>query len=825
MPKHRRNRNKKNNIGNPEQNTAPVIDVPSEDGALPLVNVKPQVEEVVELEVDKVVKPQVDEIVELEVDEAAEPEVEEDSENNASTADNLRARLYNWGSSLANRIGATGKAAWNTSKNTVNAGMTFAGSYIPAPVASRIETAWNTSKNAVNSGMKFAASYPVASRIGTAWNTGKNAVNAGMKFAGSYIPSPVASRIETAWNTGKNAVNSGMKFAGSYLPSRATVVDYVKSSLYKISENIIGKIWTTGDEATLQQNEKGDPVDSQIQEMVNNNREKVGSSVADSSSLLRIFLLMASKKTQNAVINLHQNKEIMALLRGNEQLLGLLGTATLEEGISLLTAEQTDGGELPINEIAALQIILQTLNETALNESGSVVSEDVVLVHQFLSSVVPALKDLQEGKKQYISLVTEANGKVQVMHISASDLLSSPEVINQILSVLIKQGATQNFNIRLTSVEEAAALSAALRKNDLNSLIYAANTLSQEYSRALVLSGVSSAIPITNLAGLISFITSEAANPRLIALLLGVSDADWVHARDRVAEELSKRPGFARPEIFDLMSTMATLLFASQDISRAVKDNVGAIGAFARRDDVVELENNIVTVLDRSLQDESALQAFLLGNIPSTPQLTNGAEQQTATITLEEHPPVVVDNTIDDSEPADSNVIVEEGNALDLTKQRQKYKALLEKLASKVQEFYDEGDYDASYQKVAGFALALHDQLQIAAQAFFAAPTKESLEAFKESCRTSVKEAEAAFGEHRSLWYQLNPVIRGIFGVLAVLTIIPALVVAGSSNHGYYDTFFGKPVTNSAKELADMTLELDDTHNEVNQAISAAPAA
>jgi hypothetical protein len=53
---------------------------------------------------------------------------------------------------------------------------------------------------------------------------------------------------------------------------------------------------------------------------------------------------------------------------------------------------------------------------------------------------------------------------------------------------------------------------------------------------------------------------------------------------------------------------------------------------------------------------------------------------------------------------------------------------------------------------------------------------------------------------HRG-WHQIDPILRGILGILASLTILPALIVELKSKNGFAQTFFAKPDTNTSQQI------------------------
>ncbi|MFJ1269863.1 hypothetical protein ACD661_14975 [Legionella lytica] len=112
------------------------------------------------------------------------------------------------------------------------------------------------------------------------------------------------------------------------------------------------------------------------------------------------------------------------------------------------------------------------------------------------------------------------------------------------------------------------------------------------------------------------------------------------------------------------------------------------------------------------------------------------------------------------------------------------------------------------YADASKAALLLSHKLQLTGETFFANPDAQALKAFKSSCKNIFASKEAqGLKEHRELWYQIHPILRGILGVLAALAIVPALIVSVTSKHGYAGTFFTLPETTSGQALSKLAFQ------------------
>lgn len=134
---------------------------------------------------------------------------------------------------------------------------------------------------------------------------------------------------------------------------------------------------------------------------------------------------------------------------------------------------------------------------------------------------------------------------------------------------------------------------------------------------------------------------------------------------------------------------------------------------------------------------------------------------------------------------------------------------LLQQLQEKTEELIEKGTegnphYNRKYKLVAEAAQRLNEKLNQTCQAFFAETTpitRSSLESFELSVKKAIKDAKKEFASHRGTWYELHPIVKGILGVLAGITLLPMLGFILFSKHGYKGTFFVKPSTASLEKL------------------------
>ncbi|KTD53206.1 coiled-coil protein [Legionella santicrucis] len=152
-----------------------------------------------------------------------------------------------------------------------------------------------------------------------------------------------------------------------------------------------------------------------------------------------------------------------------------------------------------------------------------------------------------------------------------------------------------------------------------------------------------------------------------------------------------------------------------------------------------------------------------------------------------------------------------------LSEQKIEYFNFVKQLNVIVLDLQKKQKYNTNYKNVTQVALDLYGKLKDAA-VFFEQPTAEGFEVFKQFCNGSINEAAKEFKQHRDLWHTIHPVLKSILGVVAALTVIPALIVA-TTKTGYVNTFFKKPETTSSKKLGRIKGMLDKVEEEVEQKI------
>lgn len=111
-------------------------------------------------------------------------------------------------------------------------------------------------------------------------------------------------------------------------------------------------------------------------------------------------------------------------------------------------------------------------------------------------------------------------------------------------------------------------------------------------------------------------------------------------------------------------------------------------------------------------------------------------------------------------------------------------------------------DFVPEYENIASAAGKLQTTLEKAREDFFNNPPSEkSLKQFQDTCYQAIEEAKTEFTKHPGIWDQLHPILKGILGVIAAITIIPAIIIQVKSPRGFIGTFFEAPKANSLIKL------------------------
>jgi ankyrin repeat protein len=93
--------------------------------------------------------------------------------------------------------------------------------------------------------------------------------------------------------------------------------------------------------------------------------------------------------------------------------------------------------------------------------------------------------------------------------------------------------------------------------------------------------------------------------------------------------------------------------------------------------------------------------------------------------------------------------------------------------------------------------------------------TKDKLNNISDSLTKAIDKAQPTFSKHRGFG-GFDSFIKGVLGVLAFITVIPALLVEKNSKDGYYSTFFDTKKTQSEEQLGRVSDTVSALKKELN---------
>lgn len=490
--------------------------------------------------------------------------------------------------------------------------------------------------------------------------------------------------------------------------------------------------------------------------------------VTEHKKELEAQIKVARKTINNAIKNAADKvsrwtvKELLAaLLPGTAQ--DNLARISGSNAVKLIQGSATDAvsvhsvGNLVLADLS--QQAQGALIRVLLNELATTTAHsEMGALAQFIKVIEKDIESLLSGKKTHLSIIYPAHGYAQTVHVDLQALLRSPELIlNELFLALYKQGVRDDAVIMtLTSPAEVAAL-LQIQGLDIKALPAAGN--------------------LSELTGQI--IRYASSSKDLTALIQkNVSEQSLLASLHGITLDTESR-GFTSGQVVAFIGIMAAMMEARAELLKnpAMQNNAG-------------LENRPV----------NGIQFIQFG----PPNPIAGSTPALA---------------IENKKSADK--------LLDVSEEAEKFYKLIDELSivlSKLQlkanrEFgHLADDYRAAYD----FAFYLKSNLKNAGDLFFGAPvTPQSFAQFKSDCAALLNGDNAReLQKHRDVWYQIHPIIRGILGVLATLTIIPALIVTATSTHGYVGTFFSTPKTDSAVALENVETKLNTLEDKVEAKIN-----
>ncbi|MBA3535549.1 MAG: hypothetical protein H0T84_02900 [Tatlockia sp.] len=151
---------------------------------------------------------------------------------------------------------------------------------------------------------------------------------------------------------------------------------------------------------------------------------------------------------------------------------------------------------------------------------------------------------------------------------------------------------------------------------------------------------------------------------------------------------------------------------------------------------------------------------------------------------------------------------------LELNSHKVELNNLINKLQFKHSELEKKGSNNVDYQKLAENVDDLHITLK-AQMKFFEDPSASKFQNFHKTCMNEINDLIKNSQHHRG-WHQINPIIRAIVGVLAAITVVPALVVMLKSKSGFFQTFFATSKPDTMQIAEELKSKIEEIDNKIN---------
>lgn len=448
------------------------------------------------------------------------------------------------------------------------------------------------------------------------------------------------------------------------------------------------------------------------------------------------------------------------------RIIGPEGVRAIEAGVAVT---QDNIGTLALSRLpeqAQLALITNLISEAA-KLSG----QEIVPLAQFIQAVEKDIKGLLSGEKTHLSLVYEVNGFVQSIHVDVSELLRHPEiVIPTIIFEMFKAGAAHDSRVimALSSPVEVAAL-LQIKGMDMQAL--PGNATLPDLAGQLI-------VAAPNASALSQILHRNVTSGEITSIMTGLGKA-------------KAREGLKPAELFKFLQAIAILIEAGRILSMPA----------------VKPEKGIDLLLDPSKDKQKLLMQSPFGMQFGGLNLIAGPTPGTNTKPLQLEFPV---------KPNDVSTL-----NIDLMREHQRFYELMNRLddlhASLVNKKYpgDTTNPNLKYATAVESVYNLIGNLEDYSEAFFTKPTPERFAEFKSKCNEAFASTAAELKQHRGVWDQLSPILKGFIGVLATLTVVPALIISLATKRGYVDTFFTTPAPVSANTLAEIESDMLTNQNDL----------
>lgn len=515
-----------------------------------------------------------------------------------------------------------------------------------------------------------------------------------------------------------------------------------------------------------------------LSQLVNQYKAKLDEQDRQNLKAIQAAVSQARKKISQMTVG-----DLLLSLLGSNGTQNLLGSLD-KDSLKLLQNRnvETDAGSLVLTDLSKPEqnVLVRVLMNELTKVKVSASSQSTALA-QFIKAMEKDLDALMTGKKTHLSILYEDKGIVGSVHVDILDLVNNPAgTLEAIFYGLYKNGLSVNTGVVMT-LTTPTEVNALLQLDNLK---------------------LSSVPQLGNLQELTGQVIKHAANPQVLAQIVG-GEAEVGIIQKKLAQA-SNRRGLDASEVLGFIEAMATLLETKRIlVSTPTKGN--ELGLLA------------------NIKDAGVKGTIEYVHIPPTP---NDSILLSTIVPEYALPEAVSDKFVakvetDNIIESDTRVNEEKNQRskkraqpkIDLSNEYQQFYASLRELADIYEKLSAKGKYgNKNYQNTAEQVLNVYVSIKDAGESFFSKPNNRTLINFSNITIAQINSIDPVLQEHRGNQFGrgIVAVLNGLLGIIAALTVIPALIVEVSTNKGYAGTFFSAPQPESAKAFQSVKKGLID---------------
>lgn len=472
-------------------------------------------------------------------------------------------------------------------------------------------------------------------------------------------------------------------------------------------------------------------------------------------------------------------EDLILSLLGPKQTRNVLGVLDMD---SSKLVKINDSGSLILADLskdeqnALAGVLIKELSKISSSSHSSSLAKLVKAIEKDIDG-------LMTGEKTHLSILYEDKGVIGSVHIDILDLLKNPEgTIETLFYSLYKQGLSVNAGVVMT-VTSPTEVNALLQLDSLNL----------------------SAIPqIGTLQELTGQIVKYATNPQALAQIVNSgTDNKEVNLIQRKLVQASNRRGLEAGDVVGFIKSMATLLEAKRILvstptnskELGLMSNTKSAGGKGAIEYVnIPLPHNVKSVLSTTVSEDNTAAV--------TTSASKKIEAAPVELDVAEVKPDIKLSDIGVKEEQTKKIKKPAQPKIDLSVEYIQFYSSLRKLADIYEKLSEKGRHgNTNYQNTAEKVLKVYVSIKDAGESFFANPDNTTFINFSDVTFAQIKSIDPVLQEHRGNQFGrgILTLLNGLLGVIAALTVIPALIIEATSNKGYAGTFFTSPETESAK--------------------------